>query len=69
MAIVRHLEKQQLEVESNHTETECTYSIVRARDGKTYLQVDTYGSKENFTSSAVNGSPLWNRRLSRSLKW
>jgi hypothetical protein len=46
MAIVRHLEEQSLSVEARHTETECTYSIVRDRDGTTYLQVDTYGSKQ-----------------------
>jgi len=46
MAIVRHLEEQQLAKENEHTETECTYSIVRDRNGATYLQVDTYGSAE-----------------------
>ena len=35
MAIVRHLEKQQLETESTHTETACTYSVVKDRDGRT----------------------------------
>jgi hypothetical protein len=43
MAIVRHLEKITLEGESNHTETTCTYSIIRHSDG-VYLQIDTYGS-------------------------
>ena len=45
MAIVRKLEHQNLEVESRHSETECTYTIVKAADG-TYLQVDTYGSRQ-----------------------
>ena len=43
MAIVRHLEKQVLEIESKQTETTCTYSFVRQDDG-VYFQVDTYGS-------------------------
>ena len=45
MAIVRKLEFQQLEVESRHSETECTYTIVNAVGGP-YLQVDTYGSRQ-----------------------
>jgi len=45
MAIVRNLKPQQLEVESRHSETEGTYTIVTAPDG-TYLQVDTYGSRQ-----------------------
>lgn len=46
MAIVRHLEEQQLTIEAPHSETECTYSIVRDRDGTTFLQIDTYGSSQ-----------------------
>ena len=46
MAIVRHLEERPLQVEVKHTETEGTYSLVRDRDGLTYLQIDTYGSAE-----------------------
>ena len=45
MAIVRRLVPQQLEQKSQHSETECTYAIVEAPDG-TYLQVDTYGSRQ-----------------------
>lgn len=44
MAIVRNLEFQQLGAESQHSETECTYAIVKALDG-IYLQIDTYGSR------------------------
>lgn len=46
MAIVRHLERQQLSVEARHSETECTYSVVCGRDGAYYLQIDTYGSRD-----------------------
>ena len=45
MAIVRKLVIQQLEQGSQHSETECTYTIVREHDG-TYLQIDTYGSRQ-----------------------
>ncbi len=44
MAIVRKLKLQELEIESQHSETECTYTILKTPDG-TYLQVDTYGSR------------------------
>ena len=44
MAIVRHLEQHQLQVEARHTETECTYSLVKDKNGAKYLQIDTYGS-------------------------
>jgi len=46
MAIVRHLEEQVLQIEASHTETECTYSVVKDKDGKKYLQIDTYGSPD-----------------------
>ena len=43
MAIVRKLERVDLERDSKHTEVDCTYSIVET-NGKKYLQIDTYGS-------------------------
>jgi hypothetical protein len=46
MAVVRHLEEKQLDVEASHTETECTYSIIHTKDGARFLQVDTYGSSD-----------------------
>lgn len=44
MAIVRKLERINLERDSNHSEVECTYSIIQGLDGQKFLQVDTYGS-------------------------
>ncbi len=43
MAIVRKLERINLERDSKHSEVECTYSIVNTDEGAC-LQVDTYGS-------------------------
>ena len=43
MAIVRTLERQDLERDSSHTEVDCTYAIVQTAEG-VFLQVDTYGS-------------------------
>jgi hypothetical protein len=46
MAIVRHLEEHPLQVEASHSETDCTYTLVKDREGKKYLQIDTYGSPD-----------------------
>jgi hypothetical protein len=46
MAIVRHLEHIQLQVEARHTNADATWSIIKDRDGAKYLQIDTYGSSE-----------------------
>ena len=68
MAIVRHLERQQLDVESKHTETECTYSIVKDSHGKTYLQIDTYGSKERKIAGKKSQSIRFAPEAIRELK-
>ena len=44
MAIVRNLKHLVLERDSEHSESECSYSIVVDSDGKNNLQIDTYGS-------------------------
>lgn len=44
MAIIRKMEKIELERDTRHTEVDCTYSIISNPDGKKYLQIDTYGS-------------------------
>jgi hypothetical protein len=44
MAIVRKLERLDLERESSHSEVECTYSIIHESSGQKFLQIDTYGS-------------------------
>lgn len=43
MAVVKRIDPMSLEVETRHTEAECTYSIVHY-GGIKYLQIDTYGS-------------------------
>ena len=44
MAIVRKLERLDLDRDSKHTEVSATYSIVEDQKGEKYLQIDTYGS-------------------------
>jgi len=68
MAIVRHLELQQLSVEAAHSETECTYSIVRDRAGAMYLQIDTYGSRERKIAGKKSQSIRFAPEAIRELK-
>ena len=67
MAIVRHLQEQPLHVEASHTETECTYCLVKDREGNRYLQVDTYGSSgrkiEGKKSQSIRFAPEAIREL------
>ncbi len=44
MAIIRKMEKIDLERDSRHTEVDSTYSIIEDQQGSKYLQIDTYGS-------------------------
>lgn len=44
MAIVRKLEKVDLERDSKHSEANCTYAVVMDAEGNKFLQIDTYGS-------------------------
>ena len=52
MAIVRKLEKVQLEREAKHSEVKCTYSVVSDSVGDKFLQIDTYGS------AAIKANPI-----------
>lgn len=44
MALVKHLEPLNLQIEAKHAEVEATYSLVKDGDGVPHLQIDTYGS-------------------------
>ena len=44
MAIVRKLERMDLDRDSKHTEVNCTYCLVTDEPDDKYLQIDTYGS-------------------------
>ena len=44
MAIIRSLEKIELDRDSKHSEVEGTYAIIEDQSGAKYLQIDTYGS-------------------------
>jgi hypothetical protein len=68
MAIVRHLDHQQLSVEAVHSETECTHSLVRDSKGATYLQIDTYGSKARQITGKKSQSIRFAPEAIRELK-
>jgi hypothetical protein len=61
MAIVKKLERIDLERDSIHSEVDCTYSIIRGPAGQKSLQIDTYGSAiRKFTgkkSQSIRFSP------------
>jgi len=60
MAIVRKLERINLERDTRHSEVECTYSIINTDEGRC-LQVDTYGSsvrqEKGKKSQSIRFSP------------
>jgi hypothetical protein len=44
MALVKHLEFLDLQIEAKHTNAPASYSLVKDSEGVPYLQIDTYGS-------------------------
>ena len=46
MAFVTHLEHAPLEFEARHSDVEATYAWVKDSEGRSCLQIDTYGSAQ-----------------------
>lgn len=46
MAIVRKMERVSIDGGSFHKEVDCTYGVFTDDEGRQWLQIDTYGSKE-----------------------
>ena len=46
MALVNKIKHQILEWDSTHSAVECTYDVVIDKEGRRYLQLDTFGSQE-----------------------
>jgi len=67
MAIVRNLEEINLERNIEHTEVECTYTIVRERH-ETFLQIDTYGSKSRKNEGKKSQSIRFSQEAIAQLK-
>lgn len=68
MAIVRKLEPITLEVDTKHTETNCTYAIVMDKAGEKYLQIDTYGSKKRKIAGKKSQSIRFSSEAIEQLK-
>ena len=68
MAIVRRLDELALQIEAKHTETDGTYSVVKDRDGKKYLQIDTYGSSTRRIAGKKSQSIRFSREAIRQLR-
>lgn len=67
MAIVRKLEKLNMERDSKHTEVECTYTIINS-GSETYLQIDTYDSKERQEQGKKSQSIRFSHEAIEQLK-
>ena len=68
MAIVRHLARNKLGIQSKHTEVEATYTIVLDPSGERFLQVDTYGSKQRKILNKKSQSMRFSARAIEELK-
>jgi hypothetical protein len=68
MAIVRKLEKVQLDRDSKHTEVNCTYCIVEDADGNKFLQIDTYGSAARMIPGKKSQSIRFSAEAIKQLK-
>jgi hypothetical protein len=60
MALVKNITHQPLEIESKHTDVECTFDVVIGADGSKCLQLDTYGSNQR----EIKGKKSQSLRLS-----
>lgn len=71
MALIKKLDKIDLEKNSTHQPVSCTFSIVE-EDGQKLLQIDTYGSAQrkikNKKSQSIRFSPEALNQLKDILK-
>ncbi len=56
MALVRKLESVTKERNSVHGPVDCTYAVFTGEDGKRYLQLDTFGSKNRQIAGKISQS-------------
>ena len=67
MAILKKLEKIDLERDSKHTEVDATYAIVEVQ-GQRFLQIDTYGSATRKIPGKKSQSLRFNPEALKQLK-
>ena len=68
MAIVRKLEQIALDRDSEHTEVDCTYTVITDKRGKKYLQIDTYGSAKRKMPGKKSQSIRFSQEALEQLK-
>lgn len=68
MALITQLTKGYKDKESVHKEIEGSYFIVIARNGKKYLQFDTYGSADREMPGKVSQSLQFSPEAIKQLK-
>jgi len=68
MALINQLKQGYKEKESVHKEIEGTYFIVTAKNGKKYLQIDTYGSEDRKYPGKISQSLQFSHRAIEQLK-
>ncbi len=56
MALVRKLESITKERSSVHGPVDCVYTVFTGEDGKRYLQLDTFGSKNRQIAGKISQS-------------
>ena len=72
MALIKEINQQPLEKNSQHQPVECTYTIIMEDDGTKLLQIDSYGSKarqiKGKKSQSMRFSPEALKQLKEILK-
>lgn len=67
MALINSLKETSLEKDSQHSETECTYTIINS-GGESFLQIDTYGSIHRKFPGKKSQSLRFSRSAAMQLK-
>ena len=67
MAIVKKLEKIDVERDSKHTEVDATYAIVET-EGQKFLPIDTYGSATCKVPGKKSQSPRFSPEALKQIK-
>lgn len=67
MALIREIHQIHKERNNVHAPVECSYCVFRS-DGKTYLQLDTYGSADRKLRGKVSQSIQLDETSARQLK-
>ncbi len=68
MALVRKLFEAKKERQSVHGEVDCAYSVFTDSQGRTYLQLETFGSPTRKLTGKTSQSMQFDERSLRELK-